>query len=111
MHSPTTHSEREEKERKVVYSKREGGGKEKREGEEGKRERGREIYIYTVESLLTDTPNSGHLPNNGRWYMHRLTSPYIYYDSNTRIADNHRIPNNGHGVPHAVIKIHAKVLR
>ena len=32
---------------------------------------------YTVDSLLTDTPNNGCLPNNGHCYMHQLQSPYI----------------------------------
>ena len=31
----------------------------------------------TVDSLLTDTPNNGPLPNNGHCYMYQPISPYI----------------------------------
>ena len=31
----------------------------------------------TVDSLLMDTPNNGHLPNNRHYYMSQLKSPYM----------------------------------
>ena len=54
--------------------------------------------MYTVDSILTDTPNSGRLPNYGHCCM------------NTRIADNLRVPDNGHGGLHAVIQLHTKLV-
>ena len=33
--------------------------------------------IYTVEPLLADTPNSGHLPYNGQCAMYQLL--FLYY--------------------------------
>ena len=35
------------------------------------------IYTSTVDSLLTNTPNNGRLPNNGHCCMHQLQSPYM----------------------------------
>ena len=31
----------------------------------------------TVDSPLTDTPNSGYLPYNGHCHMYQLKSPYM----------------------------------
>ena len=47
----------------------------------------------TVEPLLADTPNSGHLPYNGQCAMYQLRFPYIPYFKTLRIADT---PNSGH---------------
>ena len=47
----------------------------------------------TVEPLLADTPNSGHLPYNGQCAMYQLRFPYILYFKTLRIADT---PNSGH---------------
>ena len=47
----------------------------------------------TVEPLLADTPNSGHLPYNGQCAMYQLRFPYILYFKNLPIADT---PNSGH---------------
>ena len=35
-------------------------------------------FLYTVEPLLADTPNSGPLPYNGQYAMYQLLFPYIY---------------------------------
>ena len=34
-----------------------------------------------VDSLLTNTPNNGPLPNNGHCRMYQLRSPYIQYST------------------------------
>ena len=47
----------------------------------------------TVEPLLADTPNSGHLPYNGQCAMYQLRFPYILYFKNLPIADT---LNSGH---------------
>ena len=44
-------------------------------------------YSSTVEPLLADTPNSGHLPYNGQCAMYQLRFPYILYFKNLPIAD------------------------
>ena len=49
----------------------------------------------TVEPPITDTPNSGHPPNNGRQLMYQLLFPLTQYIYSSRIADNLRIPDNG----------------
>ena len=49
--------------------------------------------VNTVEPLLADTPNSGHLPYNGQCAMYQLRFPYILYFKNLPIADT---PNSGH---------------
>ena len=35
------------------------------------------LYVSTVDSPLTDTPNSGHQSYNGQCHMYQLKSPYI----------------------------------
>ena len=45
-------------------------------------------FLYTVEPLLADTPNSGHLPYNGQYAMYQLLFPYIPYFK--------KLPNSGH---------------
>ena len=40
--------------------------------------------------------------------MYQLRSPYIQYSSNTWIADNLRIPDNGRSSLHEVIQFHTK---
>ena len=40
------------------------------------------VCMYTVEPLLADTPNSGHLPYNGQCAMYQLRFPYILYFKN-----------------------------
>ena len=49
----------------------------------------------TVEPPITDTPNSGHPPNNGRQLMYQLLFPLTQYIYSSRIVDNLRIPDNG----------------
>ena len=51
------------------------------------------FFMYTVEPLLADTPNSGHLPYNGQCAMYQLCFPYIPYFKTLRIADT---PNSEH---------------
>ena len=41
----------------------------------------------TVEPPITDTPNSGHPPNNGRQLMYQLLFPLTQYIHSSRIAD------------------------
>ena len=50
------------------------------------------LRTTTVEPLLADTPNSGHLPY-GQYAMYQLLFPYIPYFKNSLIADT---PNSGH---------------
>ena len=45
------------------------------------------IIGSTVEPLLADTLNSGHLPYNGQRAMYQLLSPIKLYVKNLRIAD------------------------
>ena len=43
--------------------------------------------LYTVEPLITDIPNSGHLPNNGQESMHQPYFPLLHYKTNLPRAD------------------------
>ena len=53
----------------------------------------------TVDSLLTDTPNNGRLPNNGRCSMYQLMSPYIIiqlqHPNSGRTTSEFRITDTG----------------
>ena len=40
--------------------------------------------------------------------MYQPISPYVYYSSSTWIADNLRIPDNGHSSLHEVIQYYTK---
>ena len=41
-----------------------------------------------MEPLITDIPNSGHLPNNGQESVHQPYFPLLYYKTNLARADS-----------------------
>ena len=45
------------------------------------------ICIYTVKSLLADTPNSRHLLYSGQCTMYQVLLPFIPYLRNLQLAD------------------------